>query len=77
MANKARDGVRDLEKEAPNYTTFNMAADGKLTPVPGSSVGRSPDRADRVRGGAGQGGVAFGLEDGGPIRGFSIDERAC
>ncbi len=73
VANKARDGVRDLEQETPNYATFNVAADGKLTPVPGSSVPSKPTFAPTSAVVPDSGGVAFGLEDGGPIRGFSID----
>ncbi|MEK6227947.1 MAG: FHA domain-containing protein [Actinomycetota bacterium] len=74
VANKARDGVRDLEAETPNYTTFSVASDGKLTPVPGSSIPSEPTFAPTSAVVPDSGGVAFGLEDGGPIRGFSIDE---
>jgi hypothetical protein len=72
VANKARDGVRDLTKVTPNYTTFNVAADGKLTPVPGSSVATKVESAPTAAYVPPSGGVAFGVEDGGPIRGFSI-----
>jgi 6-phosphogluconolactonase (cycloisomerase 2 family) len=73
VANKARDGIRELEAESPNYTTFTVASDGKLTPVPGSSILSKPASAPTSAVVPGSGGVAFGLEDGGPIRGFSID----
>ena len=74
VANKARDGVRELEEETPNYTTFTVADDGKLTPVPGSSIPSEPTFAPTAAVVPDSGGVAFGLEDGGPIRGFSIDD---
>jgi hypothetical protein len=74
VANKARDGVRDLEAEAPNYTSFKVAADGKLTQVPGSNVPSEPASAPTSAVVPDSGGVVFGLEDGGPVRGFSVDE---
>jgi hypothetical protein len=73
VVNRSRDGVRDLEKNAPNYTSFKVAADGKLTQVPGSNVQAAPATAPTAIQAAPQGGVAFGPSDGGPIRGFSID----
>jgi pSer/pThr/pTyr-binding forkhead associated (FHA) protein len=73
VANKARDGVRDLEKETPNYTSFKIAGDGKLTQVPDSNVESKPASAPTAAVVPDRGGVVFGLEDGGPIRGMSID----
>jgi pSer/pThr/pTyr-binding forkhead associated (FHA) protein len=73
VANKARDGVRDLEKETPNYTSFKISADGRLTPVADSSVESKPASAPTSAVVPDRGGVVFGLEDGGPIRGMSID----
>jgi hypothetical protein len=73
VVNRSRDGVRDLEKIAPNYTSFKVAADGKLTQVPGSNVQADPATAPTAIQAAPQGGVAFGPSDGGPIRGFNID----
>jgi hypothetical protein len=70
--NRARDGVRNLETVAPNYTSFKIAADGKLTQVPGSNVLAKPATAPTAIQAAPQGGVAFGPSDGGPIRGFSV-----
>jgi hypothetical protein len=73
VVNRSRDGVRDLEAIPPNYTSFKVAADGKLTQVPGSNVQAQPSTAPTAIQAAPQGGVAFGPSDGGPIRGFSID----
>jgi hypothetical protein len=73
VVNRSRDGVRDLEANAPNYTSFKIAQDGKLTQVPGSNVQAAPATAPTAIQAAPQGGVAFGPSDGGPIRGFSID----
>ena len=73
VANKARDGVRELEKETPNYTSFKIADDGKLTQVEGSEVASKPASAPTSAVVPDRGGVVFGLEDGGPIRGMSID----
>jgi hypothetical protein len=72
VANRARDGVRDLETVAPNYTSFKVGADGRLTPVPGSNIQAAPASAPTAAYVPPQGGVAFGPSDGGPIRGFSI-----
>jgi hypothetical protein len=72
VVNRSRDGVRDLEAIPPNYTSFKVAADGKLTQVPGSNVQAAPASAPTAIQAAPQGGVAFGPSDGGPIRGFSI-----
>jgi hypothetical protein len=71
--NRSRDGVRDLEAIPPNYTSFKIAQDGKLTQVPGSNIQAAPSTAPTAIQAAPQGGVAFGPSDGGPIRGFSID----
>jgi hypothetical protein len=73
VVNRSRDGVRDLEKNAPNYTSFKIASDGKLTQVPGSNVTADPATAPTAIQAAPQGGVAFGPSDGGPIRSFTID----
>jgi hypothetical protein len=70
--NRSRDGVRNLEGIPPNYTSFKIGADGKLTQVPGSNVLAKPATAPTAIQAAPQGGVAFGPSDGGPIRGFSI-----
>ena len=73
VSNKARDGVRELEKETPSYTSFKIADDGRLTPVEGSRVESKPASAPTSAVVPDRGGVVFGLEDGGPIRGMSID----
>ena len=74
VVNRSRDGVRDLEKIPPNYTSFKIAADGKLTRVPGSNVEAAPATAPTAIQAPPQGGVAFGPSDGGPIRGFSVGQ---
>lgn len=73
VANRSRDGVRDLEANKPNYTSLKIAADGKLTQVPGSNVEADPATAPTAIQAAPKGGVAFGPSDGGPIRSFTID----
>jgi FHA domain/Lactonase, 7-bladed beta-propeller len=73
VVNRSRDGSRDLETNKPNYTSFKIAADGKLTQVPGSNVEADPATAPTAIQAAPQGGVAFGPSDGGPIRSFTVD----
>ena len=73
VANKARDGVRDLEGTAPNFTSFKVAADGKLTQVQGSSVPAKPMTAPTSAVVPDSGGVVFGLSDGGPIHTMTVD----
>jgi 6-phosphogluconolactonase (cycloisomerase 2 family) len=41
VANKAQDGVRDLSRVRPNYTSFHVRADGSLSP-PISSIAVPP-----------------------------------
>jgi 6-phosphogluconolactonase (cycloisomerase 2 family) len=72
VSNKAQDGVRDLKNTSPNYTTFNVAADGRLTPVAGSSIDAKPGSSPTDASVPPQGGVAFGTEESGPIRSFAI-----
>jgi hypothetical protein len=75
VSNKAQDGVRDLSKEAPNYTTFTVAADGKLTPIAGSTINAKPGSSPTDASVPARGGVAFGTEESGPIRSFSISRQ--
>jgi hypothetical protein len=72
VANKAQDGVRDLSRVAPSYTTFTVSAEGRLTPVRGSSVAALPGSSPTDASVAPGGGVAFATEESGPIRGFSV-----
>jgi len=72
VANKAQDGVRDLKSVAPNYTTFTVESDGKLTPVSGSTINADPGSSPTDASVPARGGVAFGTEESGPIRSFSI-----
>ncbi|MEA2478780.1 MAG: hypothetical protein QOJ07_702 [Thermoleophilaceae bacterium] len=73
VSNKAQDGVRDLTKVRPNYTTFTVAGDGKLTPVPNSNIEAEPGSSPTDASVPAAGGVVFGTEESGPIRGFSVD----
>lgn len=71
VVNKAQDGIRDLSKVAPNYTTFTVKGDGSLVPT-GSTVtappGNSPTQALISPGGN----VVFSSEEGGPFRAFTL-----
>jgi 6-phosphogluconolactonase (cycloisomerase 2 family) len=76
VANKAQDGVRDLTAVAPNYTSFHVGPDGRLTAIAGSTIsadpGSSPTHAyippNTNR-------VVFGTEESGPLRGFAIADN--
>ncbi len=71
VANKASDGIRNLENVAPNYTTFAIQADGSLKPT-GSTytlpVRSSPTQAFVAPGGR----LLFGTEESGVFRGFQL-----
>jgi FHA domain-containing protein/lactonase family protein with 7-bladed beta-propeller len=76
VANKAQDGVRDLTAIAPNYTSFHIGPDGRLSPIAGSTIsadpGSSPTHAyippNTNR-------VVFGTEESGPLRGLAIADN--
>jgi DNA-binding beta-propeller fold protein YncE len=71
VVNKAQDGLRDLSKVTPNYTTFMVASDGSLHPT-GSTVtapeGFSPTQALISTDGR----VVISSEEGGPFRAFVL-----
>jgi len=71
VANKASDGVRNLSKVAPNYTTFSIGADGSMKPT-GSTfalpAGWSPTQAFVAPGGK----LVFGTEEHGMLRAFQL-----
>jgi 6-phosphogluconolactonase (cycloisomerase 2 family) len=71
VVNKAQDGVRDLSAVAPNYTTFNVAGNGRLRPT-GSTftapLGSSPTQAFVVP----NGDVIVSTEESGPVRSFRL-----
>jgi hypothetical protein len=75
VSNKAQDGVRDLKTVAPNYTTFTVGSDGKLTPVAGSTINADPGSSPTDASVPARGGVAFGTEESGPIRSFSVSQQ--
>jgi hypothetical protein len=75
VSNKAQDGVRDLKTVAPNYTTFTVGSDGRLTPVAGSSISADPGSSPTDASVPVRGGVAFGTEESGPIRSFSVNQQ--
>jgi 6-phosphogluconolactonase (cycloisomerase 2 family) len=77
VANKAQDGVRDLKSVAPNYTTFTVGSDGKLTAVPGSSIDAKPGSSPTDASVPARGGVAFGTEESGPIRSFTVSKKGA
>jgi 6-phosphogluconolactonase (cycloisomerase 2 family) len=72
VTNKAQDGVRDLSKVKPVYTSMRIDSQGRLKQIAGSSItadlGASPTDAYVPP----QGGVVFSTEESGPLRGFSI-----
>ncbi len=70
--NKAQDGVRDLSKIAPNYTTFEIGGSGKLTRVAGSNIKAEPGSSPTDAYVPPAGGVAFSTEESGPIRAMTI-----
>lgn len=71
VVNKAQDGVRDLTKVQPDYTSFIVGTDGALTPT-GSTVqapaGFSPTQALIST----SGNVVMSSEEGGPFRAFTL-----
>jgi len=74
IVNKDQDPSQNASLVLPNYTTFTVRPDGKLTPVPGSTVsvayGSSPSQS--LIGSVGS--VAFGADFlGGLLQSFSID----
>jgi 6-phosphogluconolactonase (cycloisomerase 2 family) len=75
VANKAQDGVRDLVRVAPTYTTFTVESNGRLTPVAGSSISADPGSSPTTASVPARGGVAFGTERSGPLRGFSVSSK--
>jgi 6-phosphogluconolactonase (cycloisomerase 2 family) len=72
VANKAQDGVRDLTAVAPNYTSFKIAPDGRLTQVANSNVNAEPKSSPTDAYVPPESGVAFSTEESGPLRGFAI-----
>lgn len=75
VANKAHDGVRDLRSAAPNYTSFTVGSGGRLLPVPTSSIAADPGSSPTAASVPARGGVMFGAEASGPIRGFSVSSK--
>src|SRR6202162_2048277 len=74
VVNKDQDPAQNSSLQMPNYTAFNVAPDGKLVPVPQSTVsvayGSSPSQALI----GSQGDVAFGADFlGGLLQSFSLD----
>jgi DNA-binding beta-propeller fold protein YncE len=71
VANKAADGVRNLESVAPSYATFVIQTDGSLKPS-GSTfplpAGASPTQAYVAPGGR----LVFGTEESGVLRGLTL-----
>jgi 6-phosphogluconolactonase (cycloisomerase 2 family) len=75
VANKAHDGTRDLANVAPNYTTLSVGTGGRLTAVAGSSIGADSGSSPTSASVPARGGVAFGTEESGPIRSFSVSSE--
>ncbi len=75
VANKAQDGIRDLTTEKPTYTTFRMESDGRLTPVPNSTVESEPGASPTDAYVPPNGTVAFSTEESGPLRSFAVDDN--
>jgi 6-phosphogluconolactonase (cycloisomerase 2 family) len=74
VTNKAQDGVRDLSKVKPVYTSMHIDSQGRLTQIADSKItadlGSSPTDAYVPP----QGGVVFSTEESGPLRGFAIGD---
>jgi FHA domain/Lactonase, 7-bladed beta-propeller len=75
VANKAQDGVRDLTTVAPNYTSFHVGPDGRLTSIAGSTVSADPGSSPTHAYIPPNGKVVFGTEESGPLRGFAIGDN--
>lgn len=78
VVNKDQDPAQNSSLQPPNYTTFNVAPDGRLTPVPESTVsvayGSSPSQALI----ASQGNAVFGADFlGGLLQSFSLDPNGA
>jgi 6-phosphogluconolactonase (cycloisomerase 2 family) len=72
VVNKAQDGARNLEKVAPNYTTFTVQDDGSLKSTRSTveaPAGNSPTQALISTDGK----VVMSSEEGGPFRAFALD----
>jgi len=71
VANKAVDGLRNLQADAPNLTTFSIAADGSLHPTGSTfplAARSSPTQAFVAPGGA----LVFTTQESGVLRGFQL-----
>jgi 6-phosphogluconolactonase (cycloisomerase 2 family) len=75
VANKAQDGVRDLSTVAPNYTSFHVGPDGRLSPIAGSTISADPGSSPTHAYIPPDGRVVFGTEESGPLRGFAIGDN--
>jgi 6-phosphogluconolactonase (cycloisomerase 2 family) len=71
VANKAHDGVRDLRKASPNYTTFHIEDDGSLKPT-GTTISE-PARSSPTQVYVAPGGrLVFSTEESGVLRAFRL-----
>jgi hypothetical protein len=71
VANKAQDGVRDLTRVAPNYTSFHVRADGSLS-GPISSIALAPRSSPLQAYVTPDGKVLIASEESGVFRAFRI-----
>ena len=71
VANKAQDGVRDLKRISPTYTTFRINSDGSLTQF-GATISAPPGNSptDALVGPDGK--FVMSTEEGGPFRAFEL-----
>jgi DNA-binding beta-propeller fold protein YncE len=72
VANKAQDGVRDLSRVRPNYTSFHVRADGSLS-GPISSIAVPPRSSPLQAYVTPDGKVLITSEEAGGFRAFQID----
>jgi 6-phosphogluconolactonase (cycloisomerase 2 family) len=71
VANKASDGIRNLDRVAPNYASFTIRADGSLKPT--GSIIKLPLRASPTQAYVTHGGtLVFGTEESGALRGMQL-----
>jgi len=71
VANKAHDGVRDLRKASPSYTTFHIEDDGSLKPT-GTTISEPPRSSPTQVYVAPGGRLVFSTEESGVLRAFRL-----
>ena len=75
VANKAQDGIRNLDSTPASYATFRIASDGSLTPigVPVKAPAHSSPTQTYIPPHTGN--LMIATEESGPFRAFTIDAK--